>query len=190
MSDIIRPVQAPDQEGNYPYYNPMRALIDSSVYSGFVEINANLGEMYSQGAEIDVNYQVARFLFSLGYSYTNGEDKESNSKIPKVSQQKLNTNITYNGEKLFASFTARYYGGIWTAPSNSLYAGTEEIPGAFVLYANVGYKINKSLTFNLSADNVLNAKHWGSAPYGESIWIQPRAPQSLLKVFGGVTFKF
>lgn len=190
MNDIIRPIAASNQAGDYPYYNPMRLIIGETTNSGFVEVNGNLGEMYSQGAEIDVNYQVARFLFSLGYSYTGGEDKESNSKLPKVSQQKLNTNITYNGDKLFASFTVRYYGGIWTAPSNSLYGGTDEIPGAFVLYANIGYKINKSLTFNLSADNVLNVKHWGSAPYGESIWIQPRAPQSLLKVFGGISFKF
>jgi iron complex outermembrane receptor protein len=190
MKDIIRPIAAPNQEGNYSYYNPMRTLIGEPTNSGWVEINGNLGEIYSQGLELDLNYQISGLLISLGYSYIDGKDKETDASLPKVSQHKLNTNITYNSEKFFASITARYFSDIWTTPGNSFYNGEKTIPGAFVLYTNLGYRITKGMIFNLSVDNIMNTKHYGAAPYGESIWIQPRAPQSLIKIFGGLTFKF
>ncbi|MDD4746163.1 MAG: TonB-dependent receptor [Salinivirgaceae bacterium] len=191
MKDIIRVIDAPDQEGAYSYYNVMRILDGgASPYSGYVEMNDNLGAVYSQGVELDVNYQISKFLISVGYSFIDGKDKETDSNIPKVSAHKANANITYNAEKFFASVSARYYSDIWTATTNSYYAGTDEIPGAFILYANLGYRITKGIVFTLSVDNMLNTKHWGAAPYGESVWIQPRAPQSLLKVFGGLKFTF
>ncbi len=194
MKDIIRPVPAPEQEGGYPYYNPMRAEVGEDSNTGFFEVNDNLGEIYSQGAEVDINYQVSRFLISLGYSFTDGEDKTSGTSLPKVSQHKLNTNISYSNNNFFGSITARYYSDIWTDPNNTLYgvgAPSEgDIPGAFILYANLGYKLSPNVTLKASVDNALNTKHYGSAPYAESIWIQPRAPQSLIKVYGGITVDF
>ncbi len=190
MKDIIRPVGAPAQEGGYPYYNPVRLTIGESTGSGFVEINDNLGEIVSQGIEVDVNYRIGNVLASVGYSITDGEDKETESKLAKVSQHKLNANITYTNSKFFGSISGRYYSSIWTSPFNSHYSFNENIPGAFIVYANVGYSINEKVKTHLSVDNVLNTKHWGSAPYGESIWIQPRAPQALLKVYGGISFAF
>lgn len=192
MKDIIRPVQAPEQEGGYPYYNPMRALIGEDVNTGWVEINDNLGKIYSQGVEFDINYILGNTLLSVGYSYTDGEDNETRAKLPKVSQHKLNANVSYNSKKLFGSITTRYYSDIWTDPANSYYGVNQtnkgNIPGAFVVYLNAGYRITDKATLNASIDNVLNTMHWGSAPYAESIWIQPRAPQSLLKAFAGITF--
>lgn len=190
MKDIIRPIPASAQTNNYPYYNPYRTLIGEQPGTGFVEINANLGSQYSQGLELDVNYQVSKLLISLGYSYLDGEDEESDTKIPKVSAHKLNANITWSGEKFSGTLSGRYYSDIYTAISNSYYAGKKEIPGAFVVYTNLLYKINKNYSLHLTAENLLNTKHWGAAPYGEGVWIQPRAPQYLLKIYGGITFKF
>ena len=68
--------------------------------------------------------------------------------------------------------------------------GENNIPGATVLYTNIGYNISKKFKAHISVDNILNTMHWGSAPYAESIWIQPRAPQALIKLFAGVTFSF
>lgn len=190
MKDIIRPVQANAQQGNYPYYNPLRPLIGESTSTGYVETNSNLGEIYSQGLELDVSYQIGKFLFNVGYCYTDGEDKSTSNKIAKVSQHKLNTNVTYSFNKFSASLATRYYSGIWTAVSNSNYHGASEIPGAIIIYSNFSYQITPKVRLNLSADNLLNTKHWGSSPYAESIWIQSRSPQSLLKIFGGLTVNF
>lgn len=190
MKDIIRPVEAPAQEGGYPFFNPMRLTIGETTGSGFVEINDNLGEIVSQGIEVDVNYRIGSILTSLGYSITDGEDKETTSKLAKVSQHKLNANITYTSSKFFGGVSGRYYSSIWTSPFNSYYGINENISGAFVVYVNAGYNISEKAKIHLNIDNILNTKHWGSAPYAESIWIQPRAPQSLIKVFGGITFSF
>lgn len=189
MKEIIRPVEAPEQAGNYPYYNPVRASIGENPESGFVEVNANLGKIYSYGVELDVKYQLNRFILSVGYGGVNGTDEAMNSNLPKVSQHKLNAGIRYNAKKLYGSVTARYYGDVWTAPGNSYYQGTSEIPGALVVYTNFGYRFSNRFSANLSVDNLFNRKHWGAAPYGESIWIQPRAPQAMQKLFFGVTLK-
>jgi iron complex outermembrane receptor protein len=190
MRDIIRPAEAPEQENSYPYFNPMRQTIGETTASGRVEINDNLGEMFSQGVEVNLNYRVGNILSSVGYSLTNGQDRETNSNLAKVSQHKINANVSYSNRKLFASLSVRYYSSIWTNPLNSYYGGAMNIPGATILYANAGYSISKNAKVHIGIDNILNSKHWGSAPYAESIWIQPRAPQSLLKLYGGVSFSF
>jgi outer membrane receptor for ferrienterochelin and colicin len=194
MSDIIRPISAPEQANGYPYFNPMRETIGESANTGFVEINDNLGQITSYGLEVDFIYRVKDILLSFGYSYTDGLDKETNSNLPKVSQHKLNTNISYTNNKLYGSITARYYSDIWTDPFNSYYGINQpnegNIQGTIVVYTNIGYRLFPKTTLSLSVDNLLNTKHWGSAPYGESIWIQPRAPQSLFKLFAGINFSF
>jgi len=189
MEDIIRPVEAPTQEGNYPYFNPMRAQIGQDPNSGFVEINSNLGNINIIGLELDINYQIAKAIISAGYSFTHGIDKETESKIPKVSQHKLNTSISYSYKSFYGTITARYYGDVWTATSNSFYKGEKKIPGAIILYGSLGYRFKK-FSISFSADNILNKKHWNASPYGESIWILSRAPQSLTKLYVGINYKF
>ncbi len=195
MTDVIRPVPAAAQAGDYPYYNPYRELIGESSNTGFVEINANLGSMYSQGSEIEFNAQYGAFRVNLAYSYVAGKDNDDNSDLPKVSQNKLNANLSYNGKRFYGSVSVRYFSDIQPLPTNSLY-GTGmaqaggKIPGAVILYANAGFNITKSLSISISGENLANTKHYGAAPYAESIWIQPRAPQPLLVVFGGIHYKF
>ena len=194
MTDMIQPVMAGVQENNYPYYNPMRPLIGEDPSTGYVEINANLGTMYSQGVDLGVNAHFSNILTVLSYSYIDGADENGN-KIPKISTHKVNCNVSYSSKKFFAGLTARYYSNIHVGASNSLYGiggaqEGEEIPGAFILYANAGYNILDNLRFNISVENMLNTKHYGAAPYGESVWIQPRTPQSLLKIYVGLNFKF
>jgi len=194
MTDIIRPIPADPQEGNYPYYNPLRTAIGASTSSGFVEINGNLGKMYSQGVELDVNFQISKILTSLGYTYLDGEDMENNTKLAKTSQHKLNWNIAYTTKKFNIALTTRYYSDVNTTNTNTLYGNTGsgdkslKFAGATIFYANAYYKINKSIRLQLACGNMLNTKHYGAAPYGESIWIQSRAPQALRKIIVGITF--
>lgn len=201
MTDIIRPIQAKAQANGYPYYNPLRGLIGQPTDSGFVEINANLGSIYSQGLELDFNLQISKILASIGYSYLDGKDKESNTKLPKVSQHKVNLNVSYTTQKFNIALSTRYYSDVQTAKSNSKYGdptilgnasanGTYKFSGATILYLNTYYRITKNLKVTLSVDNILATKHWGAAPYGEGVWIQPRAPQALRKIFGGITYQF
>lgn len=190
MTDIIRPTGAKTQDGNYPYFNPLCA----TPYNSIVEINANLGKMYSQGVELDLNFQVDKFLGSVGYTYIEGEDEEFKTDLPKTSQHKVNFNIAYTTKKFNVALTARYFSDINTTNINSLYGdggdSTYKIPGAFVLYANAYYRVTKNIKLHVSCDNILGTKHYGAAPYGEAIWIQARAPQALRKIFGGITFNF
>ena len=197
MTDIIRPVMANAQEGNYPYYNPLRTVIGEDANSGYVEINDNLGSMYSQGADIELNAQFLNILTSISYSYITGEIETNSTTedIPKVSTHKINTNISYTYKNFTTAFTARYYTGIQASSGNSLYGigGANEgvdIDGNFILYTNLSYRILDNLRANLSVDNILNTKHYGASPYGESVWIQPRAPQSLRKIYLGLNYSF
>ncbi len=193
MTDIIRPVPADAQEGGYPYYNPLRTQVGEDPSSGFVEINDNLGEMYTQGTEIEANIQVYKFLISTAYSYIEGENTQNKNKtdVPKISTHKAHTNVSFHLGNFFCGFTGRYYSDIFTAPSNSYYgADNGQIPGSFIAYGNIGYRLFNKLKINVGADNILGTKHYGAAPYGESVWIQPRAPQALRKIYGGITYKF
>lgn len=190
LLDIIRPVPAKTQAGNYPYYNPYRTLVGESPQSGFVIINDNLGHMHSYGAEVDVNYRLNPLLFALGYTLLYGEDVAFETEIPKVSRHKLNLSVLFSNEKFSGSLALRYYSAISTAPSNSHYQGKGKIPGAAILYAHLNYVLTNSLSWRISGENLLNTRHWGAAPYGESEWIQSRAPQALLKVYTGVYFAF
>ncbi|HCT30109.1 MAG TPA: hypothetical protein DIW31_05130 [Bacteroidales bacterium] len=195
MTDVIRPIPAEEQIGNYPYYNPYRTLIGENVNTGFVEINSNSGSIYSQGAELELNVRLGSLGANIAYSYVAGKDSDDDSNIPKVSQNKLNTNLFYKGKKFYASVSVRYFSDIQAATTNSLYGngGAQEgnkIPGATIIYVNTGYDFSKSLSISVSAENLFNTKHYGAAPYAESIWIQPRAPQPLMILFAGVHYRF
>lgn len=196
MKNMIVPTVANAQDGGYSYYNPLRPLIGEDPSTGFVEINANVGSVMSQGIEGGFNYRYQNFLAIVSYSFINGDNGDTIfSHINKVSTHKINTNISYQGKKLYAGFTARYYSDIWACKDNSYYGlgaekEGEKIPGSFIFYVNVGYKILDNLRANISVENILGTKHYGAAPYGESIWIQPRAPQALRKIFVGLSYKF
>lgn len=192
MKDIIRPVPANPQAGNYPYYNPLRSVINQATNSGFVEINANQGTIFSQGFEFETYFSYKGLLASAAYSYLDGEDNDN--LLPKISQHKINGNASYSYKGFAISLSGRYFTDVQTTTTNSLYGdagdSTYKFPGAFVLYAHAYYKILDNLKVFVSCDNVLDTKHYGAAPYGESIWIQARAPQALRKIFFGLSFKF
>jgi len=54
------------------------------------------------------------------------------------------------------------------------------------MYFNANYKFSDIIEANLSIDNLFDTEHYTAAPYGESIWIQHRAPQPLRKVYFGI----
>ena len=195
MKDMIVPIMASAQDGGYSYYNPLRPLIGEDPSTGYVEINANLGSVMSQGVEVGVNHRFKNVMTLISYSFINGKDNETDEPINKVSTHKINANISYQGKKLYGGLTVRYYSDISVSSGNSLY-GTgalkdgEKIPGAIIFYANVGYKILDNLRASVSVENILGTKHYGAAPYGENVWIQPQAPQALRKIFVGLSYKF
>lgn len=197
MTDIIRPIQLNYEINNdgHPYYNPLRLLIGQTVNSGFVETNMNKGEIYSQGIEISINADYSNFDAKFTLSYLDGEDNESMSAIPKVSTYKANLNIGYRVKNFYSTLLLRYFSDIEVTSTNSLYGigadkEGEKIPGATILYGNLGYKIYDNLWIKLSVENIFNTKHYGAAPYAESGWIQPRSPQALRKIFIGMKYSF
>ncbi len=196
MQDIIRPVFIDaSTQGGRPFYNPLNQFNpfgDGTPYVNAVEINSNQGSMYSQGLESELTWRFGDFNTSLAYTYVEGRD--NGAKLAKISNHKINLNSVYSRKKLYISASLRYYSAVSTARGNSRYgdAGDQSysFPGAAVIYANAGYHLKHNLRFNISVDNLLNTKHYNAAPYGESGWIQPRTPQSLMKIHTGFSYKF
>lgn len=196
MTNIIRAIVITPEayNGGHPYYNPLRTLIGEDEHSGFVEVNDNLGNMYSQGLEFDLNTVVNHFYIKLSYSYLEGKDSELDFPLEKISTHKVLGNVSYVRDKFSIALTARYFSDISAGVYNSVYGLNavkygEKIPGGFVLYSNLNFDITKNISLNISADNVLNTKHYGAAPFAESGWIMAHAPQPMLQIFGGISFK-
>ena len=196
LNNVIRPVPASAQAGNYPYYNPLRQIIGEAADTGYVEINANQGQITTYGGEIEFNIVNGNLDTSLAYSYVAGDDNGFD--IAKTSKHKLVANIQYSQEKWTFGATVRYYSDVNTGAFNSQYgifAGGEDqgkmkFDGATVVYTNLNYSFNDHLTLKLSIDNLLDTKHYGAAPYGESVWIEPKAPQAGRKINLGVSVTF
>lgn len=196
MTNIIRAIVVTPEEYNngHPYYNPLRTLIGEDPYSGFVEVNDNLGTMYSQGFETDINASFSDFILKFSYSYLYGEDSESDYELEKISNHKIVGNLSYVRNKFSVALTGRYFSDISASAFNSVYGisgvqAGEKIPGGFVLYSNISFNISENLILNLAIDNMLNTKHYGASPFAESGWIMARAPQPMLQIYGGISLK-
>ncbi|QTA91820.1 TonB-dependent receptor [Desulfonema magnum] len=189
MKNIIRPVEAPAQEDNYPYYNPYRKD------QGYVQYNGNQGEIESKGGELTLKHKTDRFLTSLSYSYVTGEDNEFD--IPQISAHKATLNSSYTGERWIAGLTLRYYSDVSTDKNNYKYGDAEKggdetyvFDGAFVTYLNLAYKLNDSLSLNLNVDNLFNTEHYAGVPFDGSPVLVPRTPQPLRKIYMGFKYSF
>ena len=191
LQDVIRPVGAPAQEGDYPFFNPLRTIVGGTPDSGFVEINANQGEIQTYGADLEVRYKYNALLSSFAYSYLDGDD--DGLPIPKTSEHKILVNAEYGAEKWEIGATLRYFSSINTSLFNSefgLGAGeTYSFDGATVLYANLSWLPTRNLRLNLAMDNLSDERFYGAAPYGESIWITSRAPQAGRKIWLNLSYR-
>lgn len=191
MTDVIgTKIVGKEFNDGQDYYNPYRQVMGESPYVDWVEINANLGKIYTQGFEIEANYKLQNLIINLSYSFLDGKDEDEDHPIAKVSPHKINLNADYTIGDFCISTSLRYYSKVQALKSNSMYgtAGDKsyEFDGAFIAYANLNYAITNSLSANLAVDNIFNTKHYGAAPYGESGWVQYRAPQALRKIFLGL----
>ncbi len=189
MDDIIRPVQAPAQENDYPYYNPYR---DDQ---GYVQYNGNQGEIESRGGEITLKYKIERFMTDLSYSYVTGEDNGFD--IPQISEHKITLNSSYTGEKWSGGLTLKYYADVSTDRNNYKYGSAEKggdesysFDGALIAYLNLIYRWNKHLSSNLSIDNLFDTKHYGGVPFDGSPVVVPQTPQPLRKIYVGLKYSF
>jgi iron complex outermembrane receptor protein len=196
MTNIIRAIVVTPEtyNGGHQYYNPLRTLIGEDEHTGFVEVNDNLGSMYSQGLEFDLNTMINKFQIKLSYSYLEGEDSESDFPLEKISNHKILGNIAYLQKYFSIAFTVRYFSDISTSIYNSVYGlnGVQyggKIPGGFVMFANININLTENISLNISADNIFNTKHYGAAPFAESGWIMARAPQPMFQIFGGISIK-
>lgn len=195
MRDIIRPVFIDaSTQGARPFYNPLNTLNpfgDGTPYVNVAEVNSNQGTMYSQGLESELYWRYGNFNTRLLYSYVQGKDDGFD--IAKISNHKINMSTVYSLKDFYASLSIRYFSAVSTSRANARYgdAGdqTYHFPGALVAYANLGYYIKHNLRLNVAVDNVFNTKHYNAAPYAESGWIQPRAPQALMKMYVGLSYK-
>jgi len=186
LKDVIRPSAAPAQADNYPYFNPFRAIIGEQPDTGFVEINANQGEITTYGGEFEFTHKYGELLTKVSYSYVDGDD--GGFSIAKTSKHKINVNLNYAvNEKWKMGSSLRYFSAVNTTASNSQYgsgaSGELDFAGAFVVYLNTIYEVNDAISINLALDNLLDRKFHHAAPYAESIWIQPRAPQAGRKIW-------
>lgn len=196
LNNVIRPVPAATQQNDYPYYNPLREIIGESPNTGYVEINANQGQITTYGGEIEFNIVSGDFNTTLAYSYVAGDDNDY--EIAKTSKHKLLANIQYQHHHWTFGGTIRYYSNVNTAAFNSQYGifaegqygGEMKFDGATIIYTNLNYQVNGQISVNLGIDNLLDTSHYGAAPYGESVWIEPKAPQAGRKVKLGVTVNF
>ncbi|MCP4219219.1 MAG: TonB-dependent receptor [bacterium] len=194
LKDIIRQaIVGPSFNQGQMYYNPYRTLMGWDPDVDWVEINTNLGDMYTRGFELELNYKYKNFLANLSYSYLDGKDKENDHHLSKVSPHKVNATFNYTFKKMSAALTLRYYSEVLTMRSNSMYGDTGDgsyaFDGSLIAYMNLVYDVSKRFTLNLSVDNIFDTKHYGAGPFGESGWVQYRSPQALRKIHLGVRYK-
>lgn len=190
LNDAIRVHDAPAQEGNYPYYNPL--LITSNPT---VTTNANLGRIHTQGFEMDMTYRKKAFLGSLRYAYLAGDD--NGNVLPKVSPHKLVLNASYTHERFSFATTLRYVSKIQTTDTNVEFGtidrggdGSFAYGGHFLTYASCVFRMTPKTNLTLSIDNIFNSKHYAASPYLERNWIMSRAPQPLRKIYFGVVVRY
>jgi iron complex outermembrane receptor protein len=192
LQNVIRPVPANPQADGYPYYNPLRQIIGASPDSGYVEINANQGTINTYGGEIEFTIASDNLTTTLAYSYVSGDD--GGFALAKTSKHKVLVNLQYTHQDWTFGSTIRYYSNVNTSAFNSQYGlggnGELQFSGATVVYANINYSLNDHIKLKLSLDNLFDNSHYGAAPYGESVWIEPKAPQAGRKINLGVEVKW
>jgi len=192
LQDVIQATAAPSQEGNYPYYNPLRAVIGEDPRTGFVEINANQGEIQTYGTEMEFSLKRERLLSTISWTWLDGDD--NGFALAKTSKHKLIANVEYAANRWEAGGSVRYYSDVNTAAFNSEYGlggnGQLSFPGSTILYGNLSWRFVPGWKLNLGMDNILDKNHYAAAPYGESVWITPRAPQAGRKVWLNLQWRF
>ncbi len=191
LTDVIgAAIVGPEFNGGQNFYNPYRTILGENPSVDWAEINTNLGKIYTQGFELDINYKLNNLLLNLTYSFIDGKDEDKDHPIAKVSPHKVNLKTDYTYGSFTAAASLRWYSKVQTLKENAVYgdAGdmTYEFDGAFVTYLNLTYDISKHIAVNLAIDNVLGTEHYAAAPYAESGWVMHRAPQALRKIFFGI----
>lgn len=189
MDNIIRAVEAPEQTGDYPYYNPYRED------QGYVEYNGNQGEITSRGGEITFSYNKNPFQTSLSYAYVSGDDNGYD--ISGISEHKVTFNAAYIGDKWISGLTLRYYGDVNTADNNYKYGSAESggdesysFDGDLIAYLNVIYQFTDDFSLRMSIDNLFNTEHYGAVPFDGSPVIATRTPQPLRQIYLGLTYRY
>lgn len=83
----------------------------------------------------------------------------------------------------------RWVSPITTSPFNSEFKG-EKFPGYFLVNLNTRFEIFKNLSAYFTVNNLLDTPYYAAAPFGESVWILPRAPQAKRTMLFGLNYDF
>ncbi|MFN8672012.1 MAG: TonB-dependent receptor [Candidatus Sericytochromatia bacterium] len=195
--DIIRPVPI-DQNS---VFNPFLIVEKDKSYA---ETNKNSGKQYTQGAEVKLNYAFGHTkLFDmidfktsgfLNYSYLMGEDlainaNEKNTEIAKISNHKVGFGLDLGIWKLNLAPRVRWVSPISTLPFNSEFKGNK-FEGYLLVNLNSRLDILDNLSAYFTVENLLDSSYYSAAPFGESVWILPRAPQAKRTFLFGLDYKF
>ena len=195
VSDIIKPVPI-DQN---TVFNPFLIVPKDKAYA---ETNKNQGKQYTQGAELKLTYSLGKQDFNgidfgglsyLSYSFIQGEDlansaSEKNSPIGKIANHKINFGADLNLWKFTISPRIRWASNLVKSTSNSTYKDGTEFPGYFLVNVNTRLNIINNLSAYLTVNNLLDTPYYAAAPFGESVWILPRAPQAKRTILFGLEY--
>jgi outer membrane receptor protein involved in Fe transport len=197
MVDIIRPVPY-----GQPVFNPFQ---HPDVTSPFVEINANQGVQYTYGGELKLRYVMPQLSAYASYAYLDGLDLNSGMPISKMSHHKVLLGAEWSpGAGVMLSPRLRWTSGITMEPTNPLYqerlraagGNIDEVDytfspplGFWLVDLNARKDLGGGLSAYATIHNLLNAQYYGAAPYAESLWILPRAPQLRLNAMIGLTYQ-
>ena len=200
LTDIIRPV---------PYtggvvFNPFQSDL---ITESFIEINENRGVQQTYGGELKVDYLTSIGHAYASYAYLDGFDEESDFTINKISHHKVLLGADLSFFKGWGvSPRLRWIGPVTMGSSNDLYlhrqaqatASGEDpdavantfgpVYGTFLLDLATQYEVIDGLRVYASFRNLLHQKYYTASPYGESIWILPRAPQRRMNFMAGVSY--
>ncbi|RAV30009.1 TonB-dependent receptor [Sinomicrobium soli] len=173
------------------YYNikvKNSLLLTGELTSSMQYVQAQAGELTSEGVELEVNaYLVKGFSLIGGISYNDAEVTEN-----KVNPALVGTRPVDAGSKWLANFNVNYrfldgnikglgfgLGGNYASDNNV--TGDFILPEYFILNANAFYD-TKRFRIGVRYDNITNKHYW--------IGYQTANPQALANVVGSLAFKF
>lgn len=173
------------------YYNIQvkNSLLATGQYTAaFQAVQAQVGELKSEGVELEINaYLVKGFSLIGGVSFNDAKITQN-----KVNESLVGTRPVDSGSKWLANFNLNYqfldgnvkglgFGLSGNYASENNVTGTFILPQYFILNANAFYDA-KRFRIGVRYDNITNKHYW--------IGYQTANPQPLANVVGSLTYKF
>lgn len=140
---------------------------------GRVNEYVNVNEARLQGLEFELNMDLTeRTALNSSYTYTDGEDKDNNEKLPNRPRHQASFGINqyWLDDRLTTGVQWQYIGRQWINEPNTQI----ELPSYQLLNAQIQYRLNKH-SFSLKLNNLTNtvlseeSDDFGYALYGRNV---------------------